>query len=41
MKGLGLRAGVSDIIAVHAGRIFALELVRALEAWGLLRGAMH
>jgi hypothetical protein len=26
MKGLGLRAGVCDIIAVHAGRIFALEL---------------
>jgi hypothetical protein len=25
-KGLGVRAGVSDIIAVHAGRIFALEL---------------
>lgn len=26
MKGLGVRAGVSDIIAVHAGKIFALEL---------------
>jgi hypothetical protein len=25
-KGLGVRAGVSDIIAVHDGRIFALEL---------------
>lgn len=25
-KGLGVRAGVSDIIAVHAGRIYALEL---------------
>lgn len=25
-KGLGVRAGVSDIIAVHAGKIFALEL---------------
>ena len=26
LKGLGMRAGVSDIIAVHRGRIFALEL---------------
>lgn len=26
MKGLGVRAGVSDIIAVHDGKIFALEL---------------
>lgn len=26
MSGLGVRAGVSDIIAVHAGKIFALEL---------------
>lgn len=25
-KGLGVRTGVSDIIAVHAGKIFALEL---------------
>lgn len=25
-KGLGVRAGVSDIIAVHQGKIFALEL---------------
>jgi hypothetical protein len=25
-KGLGVRAGVSDIIAVHDGKIFALEL---------------
>jgi len=25
-KGLGVRAGVSDVIAVHAGKIFALEL---------------
>ena len=26
MKGLGVRAGVSDIVAVHNGKIFALEL---------------
>jgi hypothetical protein len=26
MKGLGVRAGVSDLIAVHDGRAFALEL---------------
>lgn len=26
MKGLGVRAGVSDIIAVHESKIFALEL---------------
>jgi hypothetical protein len=26
MKGLGMRAGVADIIAVHQGKIFALEL---------------
>ena len=26
LKGLGVRAGVADIIAVHAGRIYALEL---------------
>jgi VRR-NUC domain len=26
MKGLGVRAGVSDLIAVHEGRAFALEL---------------
>ena len=26
MKGLGVRAGVSDIIAVHEGKAFALEL---------------
>jgi hypothetical protein len=26
LKGLGVRAGVSDIIAVHQGKIFALEL---------------
>lgn len=25
-KGLGVRAGVADIIAVHQGKIFALEL---------------
>lgn len=25
-KGLGVRSGVSDIIAVHQGKIFALEL---------------
>lgn len=25
-KGLGVRAGVSDLILVHAGKIFALEL---------------
>lgn len=25
-KGMGVRAGVSDIIAVHKGKIFALEL---------------
>ena len=25
-KGLGVRSGVSDIIAVHDGKIFALEL---------------
>ena len=36
MKGLGIRAGVSDLIAVHQGRAFALELKaeggRATEA---------
>lgn len=36
MKGLGVRAGVSDIIAVHDGKIYALELKapggRATEA---------
>lgn len=36
MSGLGVRAGVSDIIAVHAGKVFALELKapggRATEA---------
>ncbi len=26
MKGLGVRAGVSDILALHAGNFFALEL---------------
>jgi hypothetical protein len=26
MKGLGVRTGVSDLIAVHEGRAFALEL---------------
>ena len=26
MSGLGVRAGVSDLIAVHSGKIFALEL---------------
>ena len=26
MKGLGVRAGVSDLIAVHEGKAFALEL---------------
>jgi hypothetical protein len=26
MKGLGVRAGVADLIAVHDGRAFALEL---------------
>ena len=26
LKGLGVRPGVSDIIAVHEGKIFALEL---------------
>lgn len=26
MKGLGMRAGVSDFILVHDGRMFALEL---------------
>lgn len=26
MKGLGVRAGVSDIVALHAGKFFALEL---------------
>ena len=26
MKGLGVRAGVSDLIAVYEGRAFALEL---------------
>jgi hypothetical protein len=26
MKGLGVRAGVSDILALHAGKFFALEL---------------
>lgn len=26
MKGLGVRAGVSDIVAVHDGKFFALEL---------------
>jgi hypothetical protein len=36
MSGMGVRAGVADIIAVHAGKIFALELKapggRATEA---------
>lgn len=35
-KGMGVRAGVSDLILVHAGKIFALELKapggRATEA---------
>jgi hypothetical protein len=26
LKGLGVRSGVSDIIAIHQGQIFALEL---------------
>jgi hypothetical protein len=26
LKSMGVRAGVSDVIAVHAGKIFALEL---------------
>lgn len=26
MSGLGVRAGVADLIAVHAGKIYALEL---------------
>jgi len=26
LNGLGVRSGVSDIIAVHAGRVYALEL---------------
>jgi hypothetical protein len=26
MKGLGVRAGVSDILALHQGKFFALEL---------------
>lgn len=26
MRGLGMRAGVSDFVLVHGGRIFALEL---------------
>lgn len=26
MKGLGVRAGVSDIVALHQGKFFALEL---------------
>jgi hypothetical protein len=26
MKGLGVRAGVSDILALHGGKFFALEL---------------
>ncbi len=26
LKSLGVRAGVSDIIAIHKGRVFALEL---------------
>jgi hypothetical protein len=72
MKGLGMRAGVSDFVFVHDGRFYALELkaeggrptapqlefldavrraggfpclaegldraLKALEAWGLLRG---
>ena len=36
MKGLGVRAGVSDIVALHQGKFFALELKapggRATEA---------
>lgn len=36
MKGLGVRAGVSDIVALHDGKFFALELKapggRATEA---------
>ena len=26
MKGLGVKAGVPDVIAIHKGRVFALEL---------------
>lgn len=26
LKGLGVRAGVPDVIAIHGGRIYALEL---------------
>jgi hypothetical protein len=26
MKGLGVRAGVPDVIAIHKGRVFGLEL---------------
>lgn len=75
MKGLGARAGVSDILALHDGKFYALELkadggrasehqlefiadveaaggftciaegldeaLKALEAWGLLRGTAN
>jgi hypothetical protein len=26
MKGLGVKAGVPDVVAIHKGRVFALEL---------------
>ena len=28
MKGLGVRAGVPDVIAIHEGRVYGLELKR-------------
>jgi hypothetical protein len=43
-KGMGVRAGVSDLVLLHRGRAYALELktpnraLRVLETRGLLRG---
>ena len=31
MKGLGVRAGVSDLILVHGGKIYCLELKKAKD----------
>jgi hypothetical protein len=35
LKGLGVRAGVPDVIAVKDGRIYGLE------AWDILRGRLR
>jgi hypothetical protein len=39
LNGLGVRAGVPDVIAIHEGRCYGLDRALAvLEVWGLLRG---